>query len=167
MSTKIAPKPSRAAPSLSQTVAALRAFNRFHTRFAGVLQASYMDSGLSVTAARLLYEIAQAPDGVLATTLREALGLDAGHASRMLAGFERRGWIARERGADARQRPITLTVAGRSAFAAIDTRTCADTQARVSGLDGAQRAQLVEALARIRALLGDSEGDKDGGAASA
>ncbi len=144
--------PARAAP---ETVAALRAFNRFHTRFAGVLQPSYMDSGMGVTAARLLYEIAQAETGVLASSLREQMGLDAGHASRIIAGFEKRGWIARGRGSDARQRPIALTAQGRAAFAAIDARTRADTAARIAGLDRAQQDDLVAALGQVRALLGD------------
>lgn len=144
--------PARPAP---ETVAALRAFNRFHTRFAGVLQPSYMDSGMGVTAARLLYEIAQAEAGVLASSLREQMGLDAGHASRIIAGFEKRGWIARGRGSDARQRPIALTAQGRAAFAAIDARTRADTAARIAGLDRAQQDDLVAALGQVRALLGD------------
>ncbi|MGW8203843.1 bifunctional helix-turn-helix transcriptional regulator/GNAT family N-acetyltransferase [Sphingomonas bisphenolicum] len=138
-----------------ETVAAVRAFNRFHTRFAGVLQPSYMDSGMGVTAARLLYEIAQAEAGVLASSLREHMGLDAGHASRIIAGFEKRGWIARGRGSDARQRPIALTPEGRAAFAAIDARTRADTAARVAGLDQGQQDDLVAALGQVRALLGD------------
>ncbi|WCP12451.1 hypothetical protein sphantq_00850 [Sphingobium sp. AntQ-1] len=144
--------PTRPAP---ETVAALRAFNRFHTRFAGVLQPSYMDSGMGVTAARLLYEIAQGQAGVLASSLRERMGLDAGHASRIIAGFEKRGWIARGRGSDARQRPIALTAQGRAAFAAIDARTRADTAARIVELDRGQQDDLVAALGQVRALLGD------------
>lgn len=140
---------------MTDTVAALRAFNRFHTRFSGVLQPSYMDSGLGLTAARLLYEIAQAPDGVLASTLREQMELDAGQTSRIVAGFEKRGWVVRARGADARQRPIALTDEGRAAFAALDARTRADTEARIAGLDAGQRVELAQMLARVRTLLGD------------
>lgn len=143
---------------MTDAVIALRAFNRFHTRFAGVLQPSYMQSGLGVTAARLFYEVAQTPAGVLARELAERLGLDAGQASRIVAGLERRGWIARERGEDARQRPIRLTEEGRAFFAALDARTRADTEARIAGLDQAQRDALTAALARVRLLLGDGAG---------
>ncbi len=159
MTDKRHPATQQPAP---ETVAALRAFNRFHTRFAGVLQPSYMDSGMGVTAARLLYEIAQGQAGVLASSLREGIGLDAGHASRIIAGFEKRGWIARGRGSDGRQRPIVLTADGRAAFAAIDARTRADTAARIAGLDRGQQDDLVAALGQVRALLGDpmvGEGD--------
>jgi len=136
-------------------VAALRAFNRFHTRFSGALQPSYMDSGLGVTAARLLYEIARGEDGILASALGAQVGLDAGHVSRMLARFERRGWIARARGADARQRPIRLTPEGRAFYIAMDARTRADTEARIADLEDGPRADLIAALAQVRMLLGD------------
>ncbi|WP_143559703.1 MarR family winged helix-turn-helix transcriptional regulator, partial [Sphingobium sp. Z007] len=111
--------------------------------------------GMGVTAARLLYEIAQGEAGVLASSLRDRIGLDAGHASRIIAGFEKRGWIARGRGSDARQRPIALTPEGRAAFAAIDARTRADTAARIVGLDRAQQEDLIAALGQVRALLGN------------
>lgn len=143
-------------------VSALRAFNRFHTGFSGVLQPSYMDSGLGVTAARLLYEIARAPEqiagqGVLARTLQERLDLDAGFASRLLRDFERRGWIERRKGADGRQRPIHLTEDGRVFFDRLDERTRAHTEARITHLDEAQRVALVAALDEVRRLLGDVE----------
>ena len=60
-----------------RAIAALRAFNRFHTRLAGLLDASYMDSGLSLVEARALYEMMmRAP--VLAADVQGALGLDEG-----------------------------------------------------------------------------------------
>jgi DNA-binding MarR family transcriptional regulator len=143
-------------------VSALRAFNRFHTRFSGVLQPSYMDSGLGVTAARLLYEIARAPEqatgeGVLARALQERLGLDAGFASRLLRDFERRGWIERRKGLDGRQRPIHLTAQGCAFFDALDEKTRADTEARIARLDEGDRVALVRALAQVRRLLEDGE----------
>jgi DNA-binding MarR family transcriptional regulator/GNAT superfamily N-acetyltransferase len=139
----------------SDAVVALRAFNRFHTRFAGVLQPSYMESGMGLTGARLLYEIAQ-QDDVLASDLQQRLGLDAGYLSRLLQGFERKGWIVRGRGADdARQRPIRLTGEGRAAFTAIDDRTRGHTETALAGLDAEQQDRLVDALATVRTLLGD------------
>ncbi|WP_336958421.1 helix-turn-helix domain-containing GNAT family N-acetyltransferase [Sphingobium aquiterrae] len=139
---------------MTDAVLALRAFNRFHTRFVGALQPRYMGSDMGLTAARLLYEIAQG-DGVLASALQERLGLDSGYVSRMLRDFEKRGWIMRGRGEDARQRPIGLTDAGRAAFAALDARTRADVEDALAPLGADQRKCLIEALATIRSLLGD------------
>jgi DNA-binding MarR family transcriptional regulator/GNAT superfamily N-acetyltransferase len=138
----------------TDTVTALRAFNRFHTRFSGALHPSYMESGMGLTAARLLYEIAQ-QDDVLASDLRARLGIDSGYASRLLRGFEKQGWIVRGRGADARRRPIRLTREGRIAFDALDARTREDMAARIATLGPDARMRLVDALATVRGLLGD------------
>ena len=93
---------------MEQAITAVRAFNRFYTRFAGALDAHYMDSDLSLVEARLLYEIANR-ETPLAAELQVELGLDAGYVSRILRRFQAKGWIARGRGEDARRRPISLT----------------------------------------------------------
>lgn len=138
---------------MDDTVAALRAFNRFHTRFAGALDAHYMASDLSLVEARLLYEIAQR-EAPLAAGLGAELGLDAGYVSRILRRFEVKGWIERGRAADARRRPISLTQAGRAAFDALDERTRSEVAERVAGLGAADRETLVAALGAVTGLLG-------------
>jgi DNA-binding MarR family transcriptional regulator len=140
---------------LESAIESFRAFNRVHTRFAGVLQPRYMGSELSVIEARLLYEIATR-ESALASELQALLGLDPGYASRILRRFEERGWIARGRGPDARQRPIALTAAGREAFAALD-RTTRDETARVlAPLGDSGRAALAQALDSARVLIAGS-----------
>ena len=141
---------------MDDAVAAVRAFNRFHTRSVGALGAHFLDSDLTLTEARLLYEIATraAP---LAAELRAELGLDAGYVSRMLRRFETKGWIARGRGEDARARPIALTAAGRAAFARLDERTRADVARRIEALGEGDRATLVAALAAVTGLLSGGE----------
>jgi DNA-binding MarR family transcriptional regulator/GNAT superfamily N-acetyltransferase len=137
---------------MDEAVAALRAFNRFHTRFAGLLDAHYLDSDLSLAEARLLYEIAtrSAP---LASDLQAELGLDAGYVSRMLRRFQAKGWVSRSRGADARQRPILLTGAGRAKFDALDAVTRRQVAGRLEPLSAGDRDTLVQALGAVRALL--------------
>lgn len=137
---------------MTDAVAAVRAFNRFYTRFAGALDAHYMESELSLAEARLLYEIANR-ETVLAIDLQAELGLDAGYVSRILRRFQAKGWIERGRGEDARRRPISLTEAGRACFAALDARTRAETAARLEGLGGGERDTLVAALETVTALL--------------
>ena len=138
---------------MDEAVAALRAFTRFYTRSVGALGAHYLESDLSLTEARLLYEIAQrkAP---LAAALQAELGLDAGYVSRILRRFQTRGWIERGRGEDARRRPISLTPGGRAAFDALDARTRADVAGRIAGLGPADRETLVAALGAVTGLLG-------------
>jgi GNAT superfamily N-acetyltransferase/DNA-binding MarR family transcriptional regulator len=148
---------------MTDTVASLRAFNRFHTRFSGALQPSYMESGMGLTAARMLYEIAQGgavdEGGVLAMELQDRLDIDSGYASRILRGFEKQGWIVRGRGSDARRRPIGLTRLGQDAFDMLDARTRKDTESRIAGLDIDARERLSDALATVRQLLGDQVDD--------
>lgn len=137
---------------MAEAVASFRAFNRAHTRVAGVLKPRYMGSDLSLIEARLLYETAtRAP--VLAAELQAVLDLDPGYASRLLRRFEERGWIVRGRGGDARQRPISLTPEGREAFAALDAATHAETERVLEPLGEAGRAALARALDTARALI--------------
>ena len=138
---------------MEEAVAALRAFNRFHTRFVGALDAHYLDSELSLAEARLLYEIAtrEAP---LAAELQAELGLDAGYASRILRRFQARGWISRSRGEDARRRPIALTSEGRARFAALDAASRRKVAERIEPLSLADQKILVAALETVQALLG-------------
>lgn len=139
------------------TIRAVRAFNRFHTRFAGALAPRYMGSDMSLIEARLFYEIIHR-EGLLAAELQARLDLDAGYASRLLRRFEAEGWIERRRGAeDARQRPIHVTAAGRAAYEALDAVTRADVAARLAPIGVAGRKALVEALGTARMLLADSD----------
>lgn len=139
--------------SHQDTITALRAFNRFHTRTFGVLDASFMGSGLSLVEARVVYEVARkAP--VLASDIRAALGIDAGYLSRIVARFETRGLIVRGRGHDARQRPITLTDAGQALFRSIDSDVYQQVSDSIAHLDAAGRAALSQALNTVVHLLG-------------
>lgn len=137
---------------MTDAIAAVRAFNRFYTRFAGALDAHYMDSDLSLAEARLLYEIANR-EAPLAAELQAELGLDAGYVSRILRRFQAKGWIERGRGEDARRRPISLTEAGRAYFEALNARTRAETAARLEGLSDGERESLVAALETVTSLL--------------
>lgn len=141
---------------MDNTVAAVRAFNRFHTRFVGALDAHYMRSDLSLVEARLLYEIINR-DSPVASELQAELGLDAGYVSRLLRRLQARGWISRGRGADARQRPISITPAGKQGFEALDRTTHAEVVRRIEPLGECDRETLVKALDTARALLGGGD----------
>lgn len=122
----------------------IRSFSRAYTHRFGLLSKSYLGSGLALSEARLLHDL-DSPAPVRARDLAQSLGLDEGQASRILAGFARRGWITRETDAlDSRQRPIRLTDQG---------------HAQLSQLRAASRGAVAEALvplgaAGIAALAG-------------
>jgi len=137
---------------MDQTLSSLRAFNRFYTHFSGALDARFLGGPLTLAEARMLYEIATR-EGPVAVDLQQALGLDAGYASRILRKFEASGWIERGRGTDARRRPIALTAAGRAAFADLDQRQRAVLEARIETLGEIDQRALVTALDAARGLL--------------
>ncbi|WP_295560203.1 helix-turn-helix domain-containing protein, partial [uncultured Sphingomonas sp.] len=85
-------------------VTAIRRFNRFYTQTIGALDARFLGTETTLPEARLLFEIATR-EPVTATVLQDALDVDAGYLSRLVARFATRGWIARvRRDDDARDR---------------------------------------------------------------
>ena len=140
-------------------VNALRAFNRFYTRKIGVLD-GMASSPFSLAEARVLYELANRRQPT-ATDIRKELGLDAGYMSRMLRDFERRKFVTRERSkTDERQRFLSLTSKGRSAFAPLDARSNRDIAAMLEDLSATERKQLVDSVQSVRKLLGDIAEEK-------
>jgi DNA-binding MarR family transcriptional regulator/GNAT superfamily N-acetyltransferase len=143
---------------MDNAIDAIRTFNRFFTRHVGAIDARFLDSDLNLPEARLLFEIA-GREPVMANALQDALGLDRGYLSRMIARFEQRGWIVRDRADDdARARPIRLTDAGRTAFGEIEQRQRAAVAHDLAALDPVGRDDLVQALTRARLLLDPSSG---------
>src|SRR5579862_3231120 len=103
-----------------ERIAAIRGFNRFYTRQIGVLEDALLKSPFSLGEARLLYELAQA-ETTTAAVLGKELALDAGYLSRALKRFEERGLIAKTPSPDdRRQTLLSLTAAGRAAFAPLE-----------------------------------------------
>src|ERR1043165_2191246 len=70
-------------------VEAIRHFNRFYTPRIGILEEGYLNSGLSVAEARVIYEIAHRQP-VTAAELCRALQIDQGFLSRILRAFSAR-----------------------------------------------------------------------------
>jgi DNA-binding MarR family transcriptional regulator/GNAT superfamily N-acetyltransferase len=134
-------------------VTAVRAFNRFYTNLLGLLRGKYLDTAYSLTEARLLFELARR-DASEATDLRQAVDIDAGYLSRILARFEADGLITRARSpADARRQVIRLTGTGRSAVADLDARSAAQTRNMLAGVRPDDRARLLEAMRVITKVL--------------
>ena len=140
------PSPSIAA------VKAIRRFNRFFTRRIGVLD-PYLNSDLSLTDVRVLYELAHR-EAPVASELARELGLDGGYLSRILRRFESSGWLTRTPSPkDARQSLLTLTEAGRATFEPLQQRSRDAAAALLAPLGSVQRQQVVDAMVRIESLL--------------
>ena len=140
---------------LERRVEAARRFNRFYTRRIGVLHDGVYDSPFSLTQVRVLYELAHR-DRPTATALGRDLGLDAGYLSRLLRGFEKRGFVTRTRSPrDGRQSHLALTAHGRKVFTPLNARSHDDVAAMLGGLSPAAQARTIEAMQTIERLLGD------------
>lgn len=134
-------------------IAAIRRFNRFHTRFVGALGGDLHGSGFGLTEARVLYELAQR-DGWRAGELARELGLDPAYLSRLLKRFSALGWLQRVRAAgDGRALELKLTQAGHQAFAPLDEASRRQAGTVLERLGEGEQAILVTALERAQALL--------------
>ncbi|MEU6772715.1 bifunctional helix-turn-helix transcriptional regulator/GNAT family N-acetyltransferase [Streptomyces sp. NPDC046759] len=137
------------------TVQDVRAFNRFYTGVIGALDhGRHLYAPYTLTEARVLYELAQAPHRDVAD-LRSLLHLDAGYLSRILNKFEGAGLI--ERGpsqSDPRRRRVQLTARGREAAALLDARARDTVAALLDTVAPAERPRLAEAMRTIRDVLG-------------
>ncbi len=144
-------------PALPERTTAVRRFNRFYTRQIGVLEDGLLRSPFSLTEARILYELAHRPASTASAIARD-LALDAGYLSRILARFDARGLISRAASADdGRHNRLALSAAGHAAFAPLDEAANAAVGAILAALSEAGQRHLVEAMERIRTLLGDPD----------
>lgn len=137
-------------PSDAGTISAIRDFNRLYTRQLGLLDRSFLGSKLTLTEARVLYELANRADGT-ASEIATALHLDMGYLSRILGKFRRRGWLSRKASdADARRQHLRLSATGRAAFKPLDTGAKRQIAGMLAPLTPADRSSLVAAMHEVR-----------------
>ena len=139
--------------TLRNDVAAIRRFNRFYTRQAGLLEPKHLHTDVSLPEARILYELAQSRQ-LSATDLVRALGIDAGQLSRTLQLLQRRQFVSRKSSArDKRQAEIALTAKGRAAFGVLNKRTEAFFTELLQRVPPRRRTEVVGAMRTIEQAL--------------
>src|SRR5947209_13131790 len=100
----------------SDSVIAIRRFNRFYTRFLGTLNEDLLHSHLSLAEARVLYEIANRTEPT-ASEIAAHLGMDISYLGRILQGFVAAHLLSRSTSpTDRRQTLLRLTAAGKKQF---------------------------------------------------
>ena len=133
--------------------AAVRRFNRFYTRRIGVLQEGLAETRFSLAESRLLWELAHR-DRTTAAELARDLDLDPGYLSRLLRGLKEGKLIRSERSADdARHLHLSLSAAGKRAFAPLDRHSEEGVAALLEPLAEAERQKLLAAMRTIEQLL--------------
>jgi DNA-binding MarR family transcriptional regulator/N-acetylglutamate synthase-like GNAT family acetyltransferase len=134
----------------------IRSFNRFYTRQIGILGKAYLDSGLSLTEVRVLYELAHR-DGMPAVDLARDLAIDTGYLSRILAGFRKKGLIGRRAAeGDGRESRVFLTAKGRRSIESLEKRARVQIETMTEHLSSDQRAALTSSMRTVETLLGGS-----------
>jgi DNA-binding MarR family transcriptional regulator/GNAT superfamily N-acetyltransferase len=134
-------------------IADVRQFNRFYTRTIGVIGEGLLGGEYSLSEAHVLYELAHG-DRLLATDLVKILGVDFGYLSRILAVFEKRGWIKRERSEiDARKSHVLLTAKGRKTFTTLNQQARDEVAKLLEPLPLPQQQLLQTHLRQVQSLL--------------
>ena len=139
--------------SFEERIGAVRQFNRFFTRQIGVLREGLLHSPYPLTDARILFELGQC-NQVTASRLGRELGLDAGYLSRILARLEQQGLLDKVRSEnDGRQLLVSLTAAGREAFALLDQRSREEVSEMLEDLSEEDQQRLLKAMQTIESVL--------------
>jgi DNA-binding MarR family transcriptional regulator/GNAT superfamily N-acetyltransferase len=142
---------------LAEEIAAFRRFNRMYTRYIGTLDEGLLHTEFSLAEARVMYELANRSEPK-AKEIAEALGMDAGYLSRILAKFDNARLLKRTVSTDdSRSAGLSLTHRGTSAFDKLNSLS--DQQARtiLEDLPPAHRHRLINSMKAIEAVL-----EKDG-----
>lgn len=130
-----------------------RHFNRFYTNYLGLLADTLYDHPVSLTEARVLYELDARP-GASARDLRERLGLDKGYVSRIVKRFTAKGWVETSPSPkDARVKRISLTGTGIGLMAALHAGAADQAKAALSSLSPDKRERLLAAMRDIESIL--------------
>jgi DNA-binding MarR family transcriptional regulator/GNAT superfamily N-acetyltransferase len=133
-------------------VARVRRFNRSVAQRVGALDDRFLARDRSMAAARLLWEIGA--DGCEVRALRARLGLDSGHASRLLRSLEADGLVRVVPSAeDGRVRRAELTAPGRAEREQLDRRSDDLAASFLTPLSASQRERLVAAMGDVERLL--------------
>lgn len=142
----------------SDTVQAMRDFNRFYTQRLGLLDESLLASGYSLSEARVLYELGQG-GAATATELSRRLQLDAGYLSRLLTRLHDRRLLRRQAdAADGRARRLSLTRAGQAASDRLDQAAREQLQAQVAHLGAGEQREVLGSMQALQRLLGAAPG---------
>ena len=130
----------------------VRSFNRTVTQRVGALNDRFLGRSRPLGEARVLWEIGT--EGCEVRSLRSRLGLDSGHASRLLRALEADGLVRVEPSpADRRIRVARLTPAGLSERALLDRRSDELAASVLAALDPAQRHEIVAAMRTVQRHL--------------
>ena len=134
-------------------VAEIRAFNRFYTRFLGLVNQYYLQKGWSLTEVRVIYELGQTPN-LTASQLLNILPLDKGYLSRLLKKLPQAELIEQQPStADRRVKQLSLTSNGRNFFQQLVDQSETQLEQQLQHLSTAEKTELTTHFRSVRNLL--------------
>ena len=140
---------------MNESVARIRAFNRTISQRLGMLNEKYLGRDRPYAESRLLFEIGAS--GASVRELRERLGLDSGHLSRLLRALERKRLATTQPSAqDRRVRIARLTRSGRAELARLDALSDRLALSMLAPLTPAQSQRLLAAMQEVERLVRSS-----------
>lgn len=153
-----------AADNIADRVAAMRGFNRFYTQRIGVLHERLQGGNFSLAESRVLWELSHLPagqPGISAAALARALDLDPGYLSRLLKAMKLRKLLRQQASAtDGRQQLLSLSAAGRRAFAPVDAGSQAQMAEVLATVPAVDQPRLLAAMQTIEDLLGNRRAER-------
>ncbi len=128
----------------------IRGFNRFYTSILGLLDQHILDSGYSLTEARVLFEISKT-ECCTANQLCSILDIDRSYMSRIIRKFEEKGFLVRRTSnTDNRNMEIQLTKTGSELFHELNNRSNDQIKKVIQKLDDKDRETLIHSIRTIK-----------------
>lgn len=131
-------------------VTEIRGFNRFYTNILGLLDRHIIDSGYSLTEARILFEISKT-DSCTANRLCSVLDIDRSYMSKIINKFEKKELINRSIcDTDNRNIKIHMTEKGMAVFHELNDRANKQIEDLISKLNQEEREKLIDSVRTVK-----------------
>lgn len=131
-------------------VTEIRGFNRFYTNILGLLDQHIIDSGYSLTEARILFEISKT-DVCTANQLCSLLDIDRSYMSKIINKFEKKGLINRSVcNTDNRNIEIRMTEKGTEVFHTLNDRANKQIEDLISKLNIEDCEKLIAGIRSVK-----------------
>jgi DNA-binding MarR family transcriptional regulator len=135
----------------------IRSFNRYYTNVIGLLDRHFLDTPLSLTEGRVLYEINHT-ELCTAKKIRSQIDIDEGYLSRIIDKFIKSGLIRKTPAVeDRRLHIIVLTEKGKREFSRLNENSHQLIFQLIEKLSEPERVELVATMERIHELLSRPE----------
>jgi DNA-binding MarR family transcriptional regulator len=135
-------------------IAEMRAFNRFYTSLAGVLNRKFLNGKFSLPELRVLHAIRHSP-GITANAIAPLLHIDKSYLSKIIIRFEKRKYLTKTVSRDdGRAYQLQLTPIGKKEFAVYDRLSDDYVKQILAQVPDKDCEALVECMRRISAILG-------------